>query len=238
MAAAGRILARCHEMLRSKARPGVTTASSTRPPSGSSARRARSPPSRATAASPARSARRRTRWSCTASRAPYELKRGDILSIDIGVSSTAGLPTRRSRIPIGGVTPWRSRLLATTARVAVRRRRAVPGRQPARRRVARGADPRRGRRLRDRSARSSATGSAARCTRTRRSPTSASPAGPGARGGDDPGDRADGQRRHPPVRMGAGQLVGLLPGRLLAAHFEHTVADHRRRPAHPDAVAR
>ena len=70
MAAAGDILVRCMDLLAGKIRPGVTTleldaaAEQLHPLAGR-----RRPRSRATAASRARSARRRTTWSCTASRA-------------------------------------------------------------------------------------------------------------------------------------------------------------------------
>ena len=66
------------------------------------------------------------------------------------------------------------KLLEVTEALAVRRRRAVPRRQPPRRRLARGAGSASRPRASRSSARSSATASAATCTRTRRSRTSAS----------------------------------------------------------------
>ena len=74
----------------------------------------------------------------------YKLNRGDILSVDIGVVLDGWVADAAITLPIGTVTPIAKRLLATTKRVAVRRRRAVRARQPPGRRLARGPDPRRG----------------------------------------------------------------------------------------------
>jgi len=85
MAAAGRILARCHEILRSKARPGVTTKEL-----DEAAERF----IRSQGAEPAFKGYRGFPGSICASPnsmvvhgipGAYELKRGDLLSIDIGV---------------------------------------------------------------------------------------------------------------------------------------------------------
>ena len=70
MAAAGEILVRCLKMLAAKARPGVTTAELDAAAEKFIRSQGASRPSRATAASPARSAPRRTRWSSTASPGP------------------------------------------------------------------------------------------------------------------------------------------------------------------------
>ena len=97
-------------------------------------------------------------------------------------------------LPIGPVSPIAARLLEVTTRGALRRRRAVPARQPPRRRLARGPEPRRGGRLlgdplarrprdRPRHARGPADPQLRRARHRAR-----------ARGGHGPGDRADGQR--------------------------------------------
>ena len=172
----GRILARCHEILRSKARPGVTTAEL-----DEAAERF----IRSQGAEPAFKGYRGFPGSICASPnsmvvhgipGTYELERGDILSIDIGVVLDGWVADAAITLPIGNVTPIAHAAAGDHARGAVRGRRAVPARQPARatsrtrsRRASR-------RRLLGRSARWWATGSAATCTRTRRSPTSASPA--------------------------------------------------------------
>jgi methionyl aminopeptidase len=114
MAAAGRILARCHEILRSKARPGVTTGDL-----DAAAERF----IRSQGAEPAFKGYRGFPGSICASPnsmvvhgipGPYELKRGDILSIDIGVVLDGWVADAAITHPIGNVTPIAQRLLATT----------------------------------------------------------------------------------------------------------------------------
>jgi methionyl aminopeptidase len=114
MAAAGRILARCHEILRSKARPGVTTGDL-----DAAAERF----IRSQGGEPAFKGYRGFPGSICASPnsmvvhgipGPYELKRGDILSIDIGVILDGWVADAAITHPIGNITPIASRLLATT----------------------------------------------------------------------------------------------------------------------------
>ncbi len=114
MAAAGRILVRCHETLRSKARPGVTTADL-----DAAAERF----IRSQGAEPAFKGYRGFPGSICASPnsmvvhgipGSYELKRGDILSVDIGVVLDGWVADAAITHPIGNVTPVASRLLATT----------------------------------------------------------------------------------------------------------------------------
>ncbi len=114
MAAAGRVLVRCHEMLRSKARPGVTTAEL-----DEAAERF----IRSQGAEPAFKGYRGFPGSICASPnsmvvhgipGSYELNRGDILSIDIGVILGGWVADAAITHPIGNVTPVASRLLATT----------------------------------------------------------------------------------------------------------------------------
>jgi methionyl aminopeptidase len=114
MAAAGRILVRCHEMLRSKARPGVTTGEL-----DEAAERF----IRSQGAEPAFKGYRGFPGSICASPnsmvvhgipGSYRLSRGDILSIDIGVILDGWVADAAITHPIGNVTPIASRLLATT----------------------------------------------------------------------------------------------------------------------------
>ena len=114
MAAAGRILARCHDILRSKARPGVTTGDL-----DAAAERF----IRSQGAEPAFKGYRGFPGSICASPnsmvvhgipGPYELKRGDLLSIDIGVVLDGWVADAAITHPIGNVTPIAGRLLATT----------------------------------------------------------------------------------------------------------------------------
>jgi methionyl aminopeptidase len=114
MAAAGRILARCHNMLRTKARAGVTTGEL-----DEAAERF----IRSQGAEPAFKGYRGFPGSICASPnsmvvhgipGAYRLSRGDILSIDIGVILDGWVADAAITVPIGNVTPIARRLLATT----------------------------------------------------------------------------------------------------------------------------
>jgi methionyl aminopeptidase len=114
MAAAGRILARCHEILRRKARPGVTTKEI-----DETAERF----IRSQNAEPAFKGYRGFPGSICASPnsmvvhgipGAYRLSRGDILSIDIGVIYEGWVADAAITHPIGNVTPIAKRLLAST----------------------------------------------------------------------------------------------------------------------------
>jgi methionyl aminopeptidase len=114
VAAAGRILARCLSLLRAKARPGVTTGELDE----SAERFVRSQD-----AEPAFKGYRGFPGSVCASPnsmivhgipGPYTLRRGDILSLDVGVILDGWVADAAITIPIGRVTPMASRLLATT----------------------------------------------------------------------------------------------------------------------------
>jgi methionyl aminopeptidase len=114
MAAAGLVLARCHEILRRKARPGVTTAEI-----DATAEKF----IRSQGGEPAFKGYRGFPGSICASPnsmvvhgipAPYELHRGDILSIDIGVILDGWVADAAITHPIGNVTPIAQRLLAST----------------------------------------------------------------------------------------------------------------------------
>ncbi len=114
MAAAGLVLARCHEILRRKARPGVTTAEI-----DATAEKF----IRSQGGEPAFKGYRGFPGSICASPnsmvvhgipGPYELHRGDILSIDIGVILDGWVADAAITHPIGNVTPIAQRLLAST----------------------------------------------------------------------------------------------------------------------------
>jgi methionyl aminopeptidase len=114
MAAAGLVLARCHEILRRKARPGVTTAEI-----DATAEKF----IRSQGGEPAFKGYRGFPGSICASPnsmvvhgipGPYELRRGDILSIDIGVILDGWVADAAITHPIGNVTPIAKRLLAST----------------------------------------------------------------------------------------------------------------------------
>jgi methionyl aminopeptidase len=114
MAAAGLVLARCHDILRRKARPGVTTAEI-----DATAEKF----IRSQGGEPAFKGYRGFPGSICASPnsmvvhgipGPYELNRGDILSIDIGVILDGWVADAAITHPIGNVTPIAKRLLAST----------------------------------------------------------------------------------------------------------------------------
>src|ERR671916_2864164 len=114
MARAGAVQARCLRMLRSKARPGVTTDDL-----DIAAERF----IRSQDAEPSFLGYRGFPGSICASPnsmvvhgipGAYELKRGDLLSIDVGVILDGWVADAAITHPIGNVTPVASRLLATT----------------------------------------------------------------------------------------------------------------------------
>jgi methionyl aminopeptidase len=114
IAAAGRVLASCLGLLRAKARPGVTTRDLDR-----AAERF----IRSQGAEPAFKGYRGFPGSiCTSPNSmivhgipgPYELGRGDILSIDVGVILDGWVADAAITIPLGKVTSAASRLLTAT----------------------------------------------------------------------------------------------------------------------------
>jgi methionyl aminopeptidase len=115
MAAAGRILTRCLKMLRSKAKAGVTTKQL-----DSAAEKF----IRSQDAEPAFKGYRGFPGSICASPnsmvvhgipGPYELKRGDLISIDVGVIKDGWVADAAITLPIGPVEPEARRLLDVTS---------------------------------------------------------------------------------------------------------------------------
>ncbi len=114
IAAAGRVLARCLSMLHGKARPGVTTADLDE---------AAEKFIRSQGGEPAFKGYRGFPGSICASPnsmvvhgipGDYELKRGDVLSTDVGVVLDGWVADAAITVPIGNVTPLAKRLLSTT----------------------------------------------------------------------------------------------------------------------------
>jgi methionyl aminopeptidase len=114
MAAAGVVQARCLKMLRSKVRPGVTTADLDR-----AAHRFIS----SQGATPSFLGYRGFPGSICASPNSmvvhgipdgYELRRGDIISIDVGVTKDGWVADAAITVPVGEVSPIAERLIATT----------------------------------------------------------------------------------------------------------------------------
>ncbi len=114
MAAAGRILVRCLRMVRAKARPGVTT---------KELDTAAEKFIRSQDAEPAFKGYRGFPGSICASPnsmvvhgipGPHELKRGDILTVDVGVIKDGWVADAAITLPIGPVDPGATKLLETT----------------------------------------------------------------------------------------------------------------------------
>jgi methionyl aminopeptidase len=114
IAAAGRVLVRCLSMLHGKARPGVTTAELDE---------AAEKFIRSQGGEPAFKGYRGFPGSICASPnsmvvhgipGKYELSRGDVLSIDVGVVLDGWVADAAITVPIGNVTPLAQRLLGTT----------------------------------------------------------------------------------------------------------------------------
>jgi methionyl aminopeptidase len=114
IAAAGRVLARCLSMLHGKARPGVTT---------KDLDDAAEKFIRSQGGEPAFKGYRGFPGSICASPnsmvvhgipGDYELGRGDVLSVDVGVVLDGWVADAAITVPIGNTTPLAQRLLATT----------------------------------------------------------------------------------------------------------------------------
>jgi methionyl aminopeptidase len=114
MAAAGAVQARCLRMLRSKCRPGVTTAQL-----DEAAERF----IRSAGGEPSFLGYRGFPGSICASPnsmvvhgipGPYELRRGDIISLDVGVTKDGWVADAAITVPVGEVTQVAKSLLATT----------------------------------------------------------------------------------------------------------------------------
>ena len=238
MARAGDILVRTMDLLAGKVRPGVTTAELDE---------AAEKFIRSQGATPAFKGYRGFPGSICASPndmvvhgipGKFKLSRGDVLSIDIGVVYDGWVADAARTFPVGEVSPVAAKLLAGHRGVAVQGRRAVPARQAARRPRARRPGARRGRRLLDRALAGRprdrprhARGAADPQLRPR-------PARAPARGGHGARRRADDHRRPPHGPHGRRRLGDLLPGRLARRPLRVHRRDHRRRPAHPHALAR
>ena len=114
MAAAGAVQARCLRMLRSKARPGVTT---------DELDLAAERFIRSQGGEPSFLGYRGFPGSICASPnsmvvhgipGPYELKRGDLISLDVGVTKDGWVADAAVTVPVGEVTPEARKLLDTT----------------------------------------------------------------------------------------------------------------------------
>ena len=107
---------------------------------------------------------------------PYELRDGDVISLDVGVTFRGWVADSAITVAVGEVAGEAPPSARDLPPVAVRRDRDVPSRRAPLGHRPRGADARRGRGLRRRPRARRATASAGGCTRTRRCRTTGRPA--------------------------------------------------------------
>ena len=239
MAAAGRVVAETIAHVGEQLEPGDHDRGA-RPDRrrSTSARTAASRPRWATGASRERSASRRTRWSCTGSRAPYEVADGDLITIDVGVTLDGYIADSAYTFGVGEVGELGAAAARHRPRRARRRHRAGAARKPGGGHLGRGPAPRRGRRLRGRP----------QPRRARRRPllprgpahSQLRAAGPraAARRGHDARDRADDHRRPSRGLRARRRMVDLDRGRVARGPLRAHRRDHGRRAADPDAERR
>jgi methionyl aminopeptidase len=114
MAAAGRILSRCHRMLRKSARPGVTTGELDRIAEKYIRSQGAEPIFKGYRGFPGSICASPNSMVVHGIPGPYELKRGDVLSIDIGVVKDGWVADAARTIPIGQVSEPAQHLLDVT----------------------------------------------------------------------------------------------------------------------------
>ena len=114
MAAAGRVQARCLQMLRSKCRPGVTTAELDLAAERFIASQDAIPSFLGYRGFPGSICASPNSMVVHGIPGPYELTRGDILSIDVGVTKDGWVADAAVTVPIGDVPEAATKLMATT----------------------------------------------------------------------------------------------------------------------------
>jgi methionyl aminopeptidase len=114
IAAAGNVLARCHEIVRGKARPGVTTAELDAAAEKFIRSQGGEPVFKGYRGFPGSICASPNSMVVHGIPGTYRLSRGDILSVDIGVVLNGWVADAAITHPIGNVTPVAKKLLATT----------------------------------------------------------------------------------------------------------------------------
>jgi methionyl aminopeptidase len=114
MARSGAILARCLQMLRSKARAGVTTAQLDEAAERFIESQGAEPAFKGYRGFPGSICSSPNSMIVHGIPGGYKLQRGDILSIDVGVVLDGWVSDAAVTIPIGSVTPIATRLMQTT----------------------------------------------------------------------------------------------------------------------------
>jgi methionyl aminopeptidase len=114
MAAAGRIQARCLQMLRAKCRPGVTTDELDRTAERFIASQGAEPSFLGYRGFPGSICASPNSMVVHGIPGEYELKRGDILSLDVGVTKDGWVADAALTVGVGEISPAAQKLLATT----------------------------------------------------------------------------------------------------------------------------
>jgi methionyl aminopeptidase len=114
IAAAGKVLARCHEIVRGKARPGVTTGELDEAAEKYIRSQGGEPVFKGYRGFPGSICASPNSMVVHGIPGSYRLSRGDVLSVDIGVVLDGWVADAAITHPIGNVTPVAKRLLATT----------------------------------------------------------------------------------------------------------------------------
>jgi methionyl aminopeptidase len=114
MAAAGAVQARCLKMLRSKVRPGVTTADLDRAAERFISSQGATPSFLGYRGFPGSICASPNSMVVHGIPDDYELRRGDILSIDVGVTKDGWVADAAITVPVGEVSPIAEKLIATT----------------------------------------------------------------------------------------------------------------------------
>jgi methionyl aminopeptidase len=114
MAAAGAIQARCLKMLESKARPGVTTKELDEAAEKFITSQGAVPSFKGYRGFPGSICASPNSMVVHGIPGPYELKRGDILCLDVGVTYEGWVADAAITVPIGTVSPEARKLLKTT----------------------------------------------------------------------------------------------------------------------------
>jgi methionyl aminopeptidase len=114
MAAAGRIQARCLQMLQAKVRPGVTTKDLDQTAEKFIRSQGAVPSFKGYRGFPGSICASPNSMVVHGIPGPYELQRGDIISIDIGVTYEGWVADAAVTVPVGDVTPETAQLIKTT----------------------------------------------------------------------------------------------------------------------------
>jgi methionyl aminopeptidase len=114
MAAAGAVQARCLKMLRSKVRPGVTTADLDRAAQRFISSQGATPSFLGYRGFPGSICASPNSMVVHGIPDAYELRRGDIISIDVGVTKDGWVADAAITVPVGEVSPIAEKLIATT----------------------------------------------------------------------------------------------------------------------------